>query len=150
MTSIKRRIGTALVAAALGATSLVALATPAHAGNLGYALTRDGFLNQGDYIQRSTNAGIVRLALQGDGNLVLSLINPNTGAQIKACWGAATNYDPYSGIRAIYQTDGNFVVYNEWGAIWASNTVGHAGETVDMNWQGVLYVGYTPITGPCK
>ncbi|WP_426507388.1 hypothetical protein ACPPVO_54400 [Dactylosporangium sp. McL0621] len=158
MTHIKRRIVNALVAAAVGATSVVALAVPAEAANLGSALTRDEGMHVGDYIQRSTASGLVRLTLQGDGNLVLSLINANTGAQIKACWGAATN--PL-GNYAVYQADGNFVVYSGTFydpnhpngyryALWGSNTYGLRGETVDINANGVLYVGYTAVTPACR
>jgi hypothetical protein len=147
-----------LVAVAVCATSVVLFAAPADAANLGPALTRGKQLLRGDYIQRSTSSGIVRLTLQGDGNLVLSLIDANTGAQIKPCWGAASN--PL-GDNAIYQADGNFVVYSGTFydpnhpngyryVLWSSNTAGPSGETVDINANGVLYVGYTAKTPACR
>jgi hypothetical protein len=145
-----KRVIQILLAAAVAATSVFVAAVPAHAVNRGSALTKGESLNRSttDYIQRSTQSGIVRLRMQGDGNLVLALFSANTGAQLKVCWGAATNP---GGWKAIYQEDGNFVVYNSSGrALWASNTVGLRGETVDMASDGALWVGYVRKTGPCK
>jgi hypothetical protein len=145
-----KRMTTVLVAATVAAMSIALGGAPAHAANKGSALARGQALYRSttDYIQRSTAHGLVRLRMQGDGNLVLSLISPNTGGQLKVCWGARTNP---GGSKAIYQEDGNFVVYDSGGrALWASNTRGLRGETVDMNSQGALYVGYVRITGPCQ
>ncbi|MFF3404999.1 hypothetical protein ACFYW8_02005 [Streptomyces sp. NPDC002742] len=51
---------------------------------------------------------------------------------------------------AVYQTDGNFVVYNSsGGVVWASNTKGGGGSTVDMNSNGVLHVGTKAINNGC-
>jgi hypothetical protein len=147
MTRTTRRIVSVFVATVLGAASAGLLGAPAHAANKGFALSRGEYLLRNDYIQRTIASGIVRLRLQGDGNLVLALYSVQTGAQTKVCWGAATKPN---GNKAIYQEDGNFVVYStSGGAIWASNTAGGAGETVDMNANGRLYVGKTPITGNC-
>jgi hypothetical protein len=151
MKNVKRKVAGVLVAGVVGVTSSGLVSTPAHAGNKGVALTRNQTLFKDDYIQRSTASGLVRLTMQGDGNLVLSLIDPNTLQQIKPCWGAASNP---TGDRAIYQSDGNFVVYDDnvspSKARWDSKTAGRTGETVDMNAQGVLFVGFTAVTGPCR
>lgn len=42
-------------------------------------------------------------------------------------------------------------MYRDWStrAVWASNTYGGGGSTVDINKFGVVYVGTTAITGPC-
>jgi hypothetical protein len=130
-----------LLAAGVMAASFVGLtAGPASAGNLGVALTRGETLNRGDWIERYTASGVVQLIMQNDGNLVLYLVG------VKPCWATNTS----TGTHAIYQRDGNFVLYGPGGALWASNTVGRSGQTVDMNSQGVLYVGNTPKTGPCR
>ncbi len=44
-----------------------------------------------DYIQRATAFGLVRLRLQGDGNLRLALYSQNGSDQLKVCKGLATN-----------------------------------------------------------
>jgi hypothetical protein len=116
---------------------------PAYADDLGCCLRRGGrWLYKGDQISRVIPGipGRTRLVMQYDGNLVLY---PPRG---RACWDTAT---VGLGEYAVYQDDGNFVVYGGGRARWASNTVGLKGETVDMDVYGKLWVGYKPITGSC-
>jgi hypothetical protein len=144
--NLKRTITATLVALGVTVGTLAVVATPAHAGYKGVALTRGQALFRGDWIERSTEDGIVRLSMQTDGNLVLWLRNASTGATLKICW--ATN--TFNGYKALYQEDGNFVLYPyAGGALWASNSVSRDGRTVDMNANGRLYAGYKAVTGNC-
>jgi hypothetical protein len=131
-----------LLVAGLAAIASVVVATPANAADLGDRLFRGQTMNRGDYIDRNTTNGRVQLLLQTDRNLVLyGYPNPSTR---RACWDTGT---VASGYRAVYQNDGNFVVYNSSGRpVWASNTVGTRGTTVDINASGHLYVGVTDIS----
>ena len=144
----KRVLRALFVLVAAAAVSLT-LVTSAQAAHLGSLLERGDTMYQGDYIERTLGARFnyqrVRLIMQSDGNLVLyALAKSNmTG---KTCWGSNT---VGRGTRAVYQTDGNFVVYNGNTATWASNSVGDSGTTVDINWLGKLYVGFKQITGEC-
>ena len=144
----KRAVRALFVLVAATALSLT-LATSAQAVHLGTLLERGDQMNREDYIERNLGATFnyqrVRLVMQGDGNLVLyALAKSNmTG---KTCWASNT---VGRGTRAVYQHDGNFVVYNVNTPTWASNTVGDGGSTVDINWLGKLYVGFKQITGEC-
>lgn len=105
--------------------------------------------HRSDYIERNIDprrlSQRVRLVMQSDGNLVLyALAKP--GITGRTCWASNT---VGRGTRAVYQGDGNFVVYNGNTPTWASNTVGDGGSTVDINWTGKLYVGFRQITGEC-
>ena len=63
------------------------------------------------------NSSINRAVMQGDGNLVLYDTN-NTPH-----WASGTN--GYPGAFAAIQSDGNFVIYQNGIARWASNTSGY-------------------------
>lgn len=135
----------ALVLAATIALSLTTASTPAHAANLGNHLVQGQTMHTGDFIRRASGSasGYVRLIMQNDGNLVLYWDSGSGGHY--ACWATGTRA---TGVRAVYQRDGNFVVYSNSGrALWASGKT--SGTTVDINWQGVLYVGTASVTGPC-
>ncbi|MEW2136471.1 hypothetical protein AB0892_07670 [Streptomyces sp. NPDC005409] len=149
--TLRRTATTALATAALITGAILGGAGTASAHAYGDRLYRGESLQPGEMIQRSTWDPIAnvqvwwRLVMQTDGNLVEYKIN-RYGQRV--CW--ATNTYPGSGNRAVYQHDGNFVVYNSSGtAVWASNTMNGAGETVDINTRGVVYVGHTPITASC-
>jgi hypothetical protein len=143
MTTARRTVVAILGAAVLGLATTVIMAAPAHAGHRGVSLGKGQQLNRGDWIERGTSDGIVRLIMQTDGNLVRYLLDSNH-RWIKTC--GATGTVP-SGYKAVYQYDGNFVVYPSSGrALWASNTVGDRGQTVDMDARGALWVGYTKLT----
>jgi hypothetical protein len=145
--NLKRVITCTLMAIGVTIGTFGVAGTAAHASGKGVALTRGQALYQGDWIERSTSSGIVRLSMQTDGNLVLWLRNASSGATLKICW--ATN--THTGYKAYYQEDGNFVLYPaSGGALWASNTVGHSGSTVDMNSHGQLWAGTKPVTGNCE
>lgn len=145
--NLKRTITSALVALGVTAGTLAVASAPAHAGGKGVALTRGQSLFPNEWIERSTRDGIVRLAMQTDGNLVLWLRNASTGATLKICWATHTT----TGYKAYYQEDGNFVLYpRAGGALWASNTVGRDGSTVDMNSHGRLYAGVKAVSGNCE
>ncbi|MEU9104486.1 hypothetical protein AB0D54_08975 [Streptomyces xanthophaeus] len=84
--------------------------------------------------------------MQTDGNLVEYKINRYGHSRV--CW--ASNSNDGARNHAVYQHDGNFVVYGPSGQVmWASHTMGHAGETVDINASGAVYVGHTRISGAC-
>jgi hypothetical protein len=100
-------------------------------------LSRGQRMNKGDELVRTTAAYLI---MQDDGNLVLY-----TRSGRRACWSTGTRG---TGAWAQYKSDGNFVVIGNHGReIWWSGR--KAGETVDINSEGRLYVGHTPITGPC-
>ncbi|WP_158101669.1 hypothetical protein [Streptomyces pharetrae] len=130
-----------ILAAAISMLSLAVISPPAHAANLGYAISRGTTMHKGDYLHRSMSGYAVELIMQSDGNLVLKATNGHV------CWATGTNPGGY---KAVYQNDGNFVIYNSSGrALWASNTVGaswETGQTVSINAQGTLYVGYKKIS----
>jgi hypothetical protein len=121
--------------------SLAVTSPPANAVNLGYAISRGVTMHKGDYLHRGMSGYAVELIMQSDGNLVLKATNGHV------CWATGTNPGGY---KAVYQNDGNFVIYNSSGrALWASNTVGanwETGQTVSINAQGTLYVGYKKIS----
>jgi hypothetical protein len=144
--NLKRTVGAALMALGVTAGSLVVAGTAAEAAGKGRALTRGQALYPGEWIERSTADGMVRLSMQSDGNLVLWLHN-GSGRTLKICWATNTS----NGYKAFYQEDGNFVLYpRAGGALWASNTVGRSGSTVDMNSRGQLYAGLKAVTGVCE
>ncbi|MGW3498581.1 hypothetical protein [Streptomyces sp. NPDC001020] len=111
-------------------------------------LYRGQTLHAGQMIHRYTPKGWeIQLVMQTDGNLVEYLAGFSGGGRY-VCWASNTNTG--SDYHATYQQDGNFVVYAPSGkAVWASNTVGGSGQTVDMNDIGVLYVGNKAINGGC-
>jgi hypothetical protein len=146
----KRIIASVLLAFGLTAGSVAAAGSPAFADTgKGASLTRGQALFPGEYIERHVSGGntggVVRLSMQTDGNLVL-WEHDGAGSTLQVCWSRGG----FAGYKAIYQQDGNFVLYpRNGGALWASNTVGTKGSTVDMNSKGQLWVGVTPITGNC-
>ncbi|GAB3158758.1 hypothetical protein GCM10027258_70700 [Amycolatopsis stemonae] len=126
---------------------MTATANAAPAANHGTYLLRGDVLAAGDYITSGDHN--FTLEMQADGNLVeYWLINGK-----HACWASNTNGWP--GSYATYQRDGNLVVYTGGGEpLWASNTVGDRGTTVDISSgslqdYGSLYVGYTRIHYAC-
>jgi hypothetical protein len=136
-----------LLVAACAAIAALAIAAPASAANVGSSIGRNGTLWVNDYIQRTSNGYYYWLILQSDGSLVLYKGNSAHVAS-KVCWASGTWGKP-SG-HAIYQTDGNFVIYSTSNVpLWGSNTVGETGATVDISASGRLYVGYTPISSAC-
>ncbi|MCB5180899.1 hypothetical protein [Streptomyces antimicrobicus] len=154
LTKLRRVAAGALAVTALAAGGVLAGAGSASAAHsYGDRLYRGESLSPGESISRMDwnpyiNGYIqYKLVMQTDGNLVQYKTDARYGFT-KVCWASGTN----NGARnyAIYQGDGNFVVYTPWNqALWASNTMGLAGETVDINRSGVTYVGHTPISGAC-
>ncbi|MBW5481029.1 hypothetical protein [Streptomyces bambusae] len=148
--------------AATGALAVTALVTGgllATAGSASAAHSYDDRLYRGESLSPGESISRLswdpyisgyyryRLVMQTDGNLVQYKTNVKYGFT-KVCWASNTNTGAQN--HAIYQGDGNFVVYTPWGqAVWASNTMGLPGETVDINSSGVTYVGHTPISGAC-
>ncbi|GIE30396.1 hypothetical protein Ait01nite_034410 [Actinoplanes italicus] len=143
------RIGGIAVAVATAAAVVFGTAAPAVAGNIGYELRRGSTLYADDYIQATWPGGKTYwLIMQADGNLVLYKGNMSHSRVDKVCWASNTfSHRPY----AVYQNDGNFVIYTPlFGTVlWASNTVGQAGSTVDMDRNGRLWVGLKTISGNC-
>jgi hypothetical protein len=144
-TKITRPAAIAALCALLMAplTAATANAVPASPATYhGHSLFRGDVMAPGDYLDSAGGNFILRM--QTDGNLVEYW----PGASWKVCWASNTNGWP--GSYAIYQNDGNFVVYTSGGqALWASNTVGDRGSTVDISESlrdyGSQYVGFTRI-----
>lgn len=77
------------------------------------------------------------LVMQGDGNLVLY----RSGTS-QAPWSSATT--GRGGVRAIMQSDGNFVIYDGANrAVWSSNTAGRPGSYASVENTG-KFVIYQP------
>jgi hypothetical protein len=152
---IKKTIARLLVAAC-ATTAVLAIAAPASADNRGSYLRRDDgtsgsaptTLYANDYIQRTSNGYTYWLILQSNGNLVLYKGN-SWHAVSKVCWESGTY--SVSTLRAVYQDDGNFVIYTIFLDVpqWGSNTVGDNGTTVDISASGKLYVGTKAISSAC-
>jgi hypothetical protein len=100
------------------------------------AMTPGQFLNAGQALYSSTSN--CWLSMQHDGNLVVYDI---AGEPL---W--ASNTRGSGGVRAIMQTDGNFVVYKSYTsmapsqAVWASGTYGHPGAWITMQNDGNLVI----------
>jgi hypothetical protein len=129
---MRRRLGertVRVVGAAIAAVGLVlATAAPAHAvTDLGgvlrmrYQGTPYQLLpNQAIYTYWNNRTEYSFLILQTDGNLVLYHHNPNGSRE--ACWSPNKYTTNPPSPKAVWQEDGNFVLY--WGSTvkWASNT----------------------------
>ncbi|MBT2449256.1 hypothetical protein J7F03_19590 [Streptomyces sp. ISL-43] len=143
MNTTLRRVTTGALAFTAVMGALLAGAGTASAHQYGDRLYRGETLEPGESISRVG----WRLVMQTDGNLVEYKTN-SSGQHTAVCWASNTNTG--WGNYAIYQYDGNFVVYNPWGqAVWASHTMGLPGQTVDINSVGRVYAGHTPISGAC-
>lgn len=101
-----------------------------------------GVLNPGDNLFSATRA--FKLAMQGDGNLVLYVIDDSTlplditqGRYTKAIW-ASNTQGRAAGKGCVMQEDGNLVIYEDvpWAAAaWASQTPGHQGQNAFLRVQ---------------
>ena len=147
---ITRMTGIAALCALLMAplTTATANAAPARPATYhGHSLFRGDVMAPDDYLDSAGGNFILRM--QTDGNLV----EYEPGVNWKVCWASNTNGWP--GSYATYQGDGNFVVYTSGGeALWASNTVGDGGSTVDITESlydddGSLFVGFRRIHYGC-
>ncbi|MET7403073.1 hypothetical protein ABZS66_57295 [Dactylosporangium sp. NPDC005572] len=141
-----------LVIAFVAAVAVVfGAAAPASAGNLGSALYRGGVLWPSDYIERTGSGGWTYwLIMQSDANLVLYKGYSDHSAT-KVCWASNTNGYGWNATKAVYQNDGNLVIYTTISGlpIWGSNSVGDTGTTVDISYYGRLYVGYKQMSNDC-
>ena len=149
-TLITRLTGIAALCALLmnPLTTATANAAPASPATYhGHSLLRGDVMAPDDYLD--SRGGNFILRMQTDGNLV----EYEPGVDWKVCWASNTNGWP--GSYATYQGDGNFVVYTSGGEpLWASNTVGDAGSSVDITESlhtddGSLWVGKTTIHYGC-
>ncbi|ACU53870.1 Curculin domain protein (mannose-binding) lectin [Acidimicrobium ferrooxidans DSM 10331] len=106
--------------------------------NLGSTIGEGTVLNPGDYLLSSS--GQYQLIMQGDGNFVL--YNLYNG---QALW--ATGTEEHSGAYAVFQNDGNLVVYFNGTALWDSHTYTYSGLTLTMQNDGnaVIYQGTQPL-----
>ncbi|GAA2106495.1 hypothetical protein GCM10009759_44780 [Kitasatospora saccharophila] len=147
MNKTARRIAKALVAGSVAAVSVVALTGSASANNVS-ALPRNNTLNGGDSIVTFGSGGqpSYELRMQTDGNLVE--YRWYNGSIDRVCWSTGTNGNGAS--HATYQNDGNFVVYrnSDNHVLWASNTVGWSGNSVNISASGVVYVGSKQLNAP--
>ncbi|WP_328972476.1 hypothetical protein [Streptomyces sp. NBC_00239] len=145
--TIRQLLAHAVAVGTVAAVSMTGLTgTASAAAASGDHLSRGETLNAGQFIERSTSTGHVKLIMQSDGNLV------EYGRYFGVCW--ATHTENSGGAYATYQTDGNLVIYTAAGrAVWASNTVGSVqatGSTVDMNNAGQLYIGTRRFNDGCR
>lgn len=141
-------------ALARGAAAIL-LAAAASPGVAGAAQTAAGtdHLYRGETLQRNQrlvrytqNGSRVELDMQIDGNLVLYNDGTPTHGR-RVCWASNT---ANNGAYAIYQRDGNFVVYNAKGApTWASHTQNDGGTTVNINNYGQLWAGNKRLSSFC-
>ncbi len=103
------------------------------------------WLEQGDELfhYEAHGHGIYRLTLQKDGNLVLYK-QKRVPTQFKwadhaAIWNSKTAGK--GGVKAVMQTDGNFVIYNTNGkALWNTGTQGHPGSKLSLQGDGNLVI----------
>lgn len=150
-TRLGRLLSALVVVASLAGGLIVAQAAPASASAGGTALFRGQALYPGEYIS-VTYGGTNRtfwLIMQLDTNLVLYKGSSSHNAT-KVCWASNTANRGWNDTYAVYQHDGNFVVYDYGGAVlWASNTVGVGGTTVDVSSYGQLWVGLKRMTDGC-
>ena len=140
---------TAAAAVAMGIACLIAASPVASATTIGYScLTRQhSTLNTcgRHYRLNPTDSldvgGGYSLRMDPHGYLLLLRYGS------KHCWQSRNFRTPVAGSHAIYQDDGNFVIYPDGSnvATWASNTAGTGGTTVNINPQGQLWVGLRSI-----
>jgi hypothetical protein len=98
-------------------------------------------------VRTMQNGSRVELVMQTDGNLVLYNDGTTTHGK-RVCWASNTQYN---GAIAIYQYDGNFVVYTADGVpTWASHTQNDGGTTTNINAYGQLWAGYKRISSFCQ
>jgi hypothetical protein len=79
----------------------------------------------------------ISLNLQTDGNLVLRDEHGRT------TWSTGTHAQ---GTHAVFQDDGNFVLYQGEQTLWSSRTDGHNGATLVLNADGTMTVDYANTT----
>ncbi|MGC0311651.1 hypothetical protein QBC98_000096 [Kitasatospora acidiphila] len=140
-----RKATKTVIAGAAAAAAVVGLSGTASANDV-TALYQGDTLYVGDSVDGYGASGqTYQLTMQSDGNLVE--YRWDNGSR-RACW--ATNTMGSTANRAVYQPDGNFVVYTPGNfAPWSSHTVGDQGSTININSHGALWVGYTQIFGGC-
>jgi hypothetical protein len=107
-------------------------------------------MGQDQYIQRSITyngqSGYTFLIMQGDGNLVEYYYSGNYQ---KPCWASGTVEAGVTSL-AFYSNWGDLSVMHNARTVWTSGTTDQTTtNTVDMNYLGVVYVGYVPITPEC-
>ncbi|MEP6649828.1 MAG: hypothetical protein ABJA74_07920 [Lapillicoccus sp.] len=144
---VRLLVVTLLVAIASATSPLVGASTADAAAGTDH-LYRGEALYPGQRLVRTIQSGSrVELVMQTDGNLVL--YNDGTATHGKrVCWASNTQYN---GAIAIYQYDGNFVVYTADGVpTWASHTQNDGGTTVNINAYGQLWAGYKRISSFCQ
>ncbi|GIH03109.1 hypothetical protein Rhe02_11760 [Rhizocola hellebori] len=150
-TKLGRLLSALVLVVSLTGTLIVSQAAPASASAGGTALSRGQALYPGEYIS-VTYGGTNRtfwLIMQLDTNLVMYKGSSSHQAT-KVCWASNTADRGWNDTYAIYQQDGNFVLYDYGGAVlWASNTVGVRGTTVDISSYGQLWVGWQQMTSGC-
>ncbi|MDQ0934664.1 hypothetical protein [Streptomyces turgidiscabies] len=147
--SMIRRLVTVAAAAGLAVSALISTSGTASAAAGQSFLYRGEALHVGQMIYRfhAPQGWEIQLVMQNDGNLV-EYLRFDDGSRY-ACW-ATNTWGSGDNNWAVYQRDGNFVVYNSGGGVvWASNTKGGGGSTVDMDPNGVLYVGTKAINKGC-
>ncbi|MFD8479059.1 hypothetical protein [Kitasatospora sp. NPDC059673] len=127
--NILRRATAALLGAA--AIALMAPATSASAEDSVATLSSGAKLMPG----QTMRSGDSLLVMQGDGNLVLYLQSPTSGARGPALWSSGTwgNWNAY----AFMQPDGNLVVYRQGStapsdAVWSTGTAGSWGASFSL------------------
>lgn len=90
-------------------------------------------LNPGD----SVHSNRIRLSLLGDGDLVLR------DEHDRVTWSTGTHAQ---GAHAVFQDDGNLVVYRGDQTLWSSRTDGHNGATLVLGADGAMTIVYGNTT----
>jgi cytochrome c peroxidase len=88
-------------------------------------------LGTGQFVQIGPVSRQLKLIMQGDGNLVLY-----RGATVasNALWNSRTSGQNCTrGCGAIFQNDGNFVIYGNGAALWASGSNGPTGRKIQLS-----------------
>ena len=142
------RIRLLVVAALLAFASAILIAPTAQAAAGTDHLYRGETLYPGQRLVRYTaNRTQVELVMQTDGNLVL-YNDGGAGHGKRVCWASNTQFNGY---YAMYQADGNFVVYDAHARpTWASHTQNDGGTTVNINAYGQFWAGLKRISSFCQ
>ena len=145
MKHISARTARRVVAFLVIALALVATnATGAQAATTSGSLSRGQTLNVNDRIVRANGVGAYWfLQMQSDGNLVL-YYDPWYSKGI-VCWASNT---VGHGAKAVYTSSGDLQILDAHSNKYWS-TGANSGTTVDINPQGVLYVGYRAMNSKC-
>ncbi len=146
-TRTRARFGIIAAAICMASTGITCVAAPAHASmnppadcdwnNGGTILMYGGYyMNTTQWVEDCAATSKTELVMQRDGNLVLYCLSWDSSGphRVRAAWSSGTWWVGDGG-RALFQYDGNLVVYTDssnQNAAWSSNTWGHSGSTLAL------------------